>query len=176
MTKAEQQQMREAAVILFQNATGIDNDNLNKLYIDRRFWSRGAGENNQLMGRQVNGGVGLCCLGFMCLQRGLAPVNIFDTGTPADVRKDAKGKSLDNVPEHLEHFVRKNESGYTNDTKLTDALVNVNDAVIGTRIGMLAFRLLKSNRKDRMLRSEKDREQLIARLFKLADIEVVFVN
>lgn len=175
MNKADKEGARRAARLIF-NAIGMDNRNPDLLIIDRKFWGRG-GEVGSLLTEAENGGISLCCLGILCIQRGLRPIQIHECGTPSGVRKNAKGHAPERLPKTLDAFVERNRFGGLVDTKLTDALVDVNDTRVGHKLAAHVFKLLKGNKpKTRVLKSEAQRENLIRRLFALAGIKVEFEN
>jgi hypothetical protein len=175
MTGVDKAKVRRLANILFTNAYGIKNRDESSLTIDRRYWGRGGRGGGSLLTEADNGGVAMCCLGFLCIQRGMTPVNIFDAGTPSGMRRGAVGHDLSRIPTNLGAFI-KAEDGYLDDTPLTNALVSVNDSKIGTRLRKEIFTMIGSRAKSRVLRSEEHREYLITKLFKTAGITVKFVN
>lgn len=175
MNANEKDTARRLARKLFANAEGLRNEDDSILIIDRRFWGRGKKGYGSLLTEDKDEQPSMCCLGFLCLQRGMTTTNIYEAGTPSSVRANAQGYALTRVPRRLTAFVQADDYS-TEDTPLTDALVEVNDARLGKRITNSTLKLAGGNFKSKTLRDERMREALIRRLFAKAEIQVQFVG
>lgn len=176
MNLYEREKARELARKIFAEAYGIDNENDNLLIIDRRFWRRGGGGGNLLKeDHNQEDQPTMCCLGFLCLQRGLTTTQIYDTGMPSRVRRDIRGNEYSRVPKRLRAFIAKEDDMLT-DTPLANALAQVNDRRVGNTLDRSTLKLANSRPKTRVLKSERQREYLVKRLFATVGIEVQFVN
>jgi hypothetical protein len=174
MHETEMRKARQLAQKLFAGAYGIRNRDENRLIIDRRYWGRGEAGGNSLLASK-EGQPTMCCLGFLCIERGMSTTKIFNASTPTTARANKKGHTIEKIPKGMEAFML-NDEGDIDDTPLTSALVDVNDALLGRKLSGNVFKILKSRAMSHYLKSERHREQLITRLFRTADIEVTFVN